>query len=106
LNHDEELTGLDESYYFHHRNLEALRKVADDGCNFCYQIFNKLLETTVLDYNVENTSERVYLNLQPPCIHGPDSEHLYYGDLSVHFGASHLGHMRLKDLDSGCFTTH
>ena len=101
LNHDEELTGLDESYHFHHRNLEALRKAADDGCNFCYQIFNGLLETTVLDYNVENTSERLYLNLQPPCIHGPEREHLYTGDLSVHFGPRHLGNMRLKDLDSG-----
>jgi hypothetical protein len=90
-----------EFYYFHHRNLEALRKAADGGCNFCYQIFYGLLETTILDRNVENTSQRLYLNLQTPGICAPEREHLYNGDLSVHLGATPLGNMRLKDLESG-----
>ena len=92
---------LYESFYFHHRNLESLRKAADDGCNFCYQIFYGLLETTILDRNIESSSERLYLDLQLPCIHGPEREHLYHGELDVRLGAKSLGRMRLKDLDSG-----
>ena len=92
---------LYESFYFHHRNLESLRKAADDGCNFCYQIFYGLFETTVLDRNIEDISERLYLDLQPPCIHEPEIEHRYHGDLDVRLGAESLGTMRLKDLESG-----
>lgn len=97
----EDVGFLYESFYFHHRNLESLRKAADDGCNFCYQIFYGLLETTELDHDVENSSERLYLSLQPPGIHNSEMEHSYNGDLSVHLGAESLGSMRLRELDGG-----
>jgi hypothetical protein len=61
----------------------------------------RLLETTILDRDVENSSERLYLNLETPVVYGPEMEHLHNGDLSVHLGATPLGNMRLKDLDSG-----
>ena len=101
LSSDQAVGSPSESYYFHHRNLEALRKAADGGCNFCYQMLYGLLETTILDRDVENSSERLYLNLETPGVYGPEMEHLHNGDLSVHLGATPLGNIRLKDLDSG-----
>jgi hypothetical protein len=92
---------LYKSFYFHQRNLESLRKAVDDGCNFCYQIFYGLLETTLLGRNVKNSSERLYLCLTPPGIDAPEREQLHRGDLEVRLGAKSLGWMRLKNLDSG-----
>jgi len=106
LSNDAGLVGLYESFYFHHRNLESLRKAADDGCHFCYQIFYGLLETTELHHNVKNSSESLYLNLQPPCIEKPEREHSYHGALDVRLGATSLGSMRLRYLDGRWFTTH
>jgi hypothetical protein len=101
LSADLEFRGLlDEYYYFHHCNLESLRKAADDGCNFCYRIFYGLLKTLVFDPDIENSSERLYLALQPPCTLISEIEHLYHGDLHVRLGANSIGAMRLKDQDS------
>jgi hypothetical protein len=106
LSNDAGLVGIYESFYFHHRNLESLRKAADDGCHFCYQIFYGLLETTVLDHKVKNSSESLYLNLEPPGIVRSEIEHLYHGDLGVRLGAISLGNMRLKYLDGRWSRTH
>ena len=106
LSNDAGLVGIYESFYFHHRNLESLRKAADDGCHFCYQIFYGLLETTVLDHKAKNSSESLYLNLEPPGIVRSEIEHLYHGDLGVRLGAISLGNMRLKYLDGGWSRTH
>ncbi|KAF4633435.1 hypothetical protein G7Y89_g4687 [Cudoniella acicularis] len=100
LNDDQGIISLPhESFYFHHRNLESLRKAADDGCHFCYQIFYGLLEITVLGRNIENSSERLDLRLQQPSRIHPHFEHLYHGDLAVELGANSLGNMRLRDLN-------
>ncbi|TVY23463.1 hypothetical protein LHYA1_G008378 [Lachnellula hyalina] len=92
--------GPHESFYFHHRNLGSLQKAADDGCNFCYQIFYGLLGTTTeVNHSIASSSERLYLFLQAPDFCAPESEHLYIGDLGVRFGKESLGHLRLKNLN-------
>jgi hypothetical protein len=55
LNNDFGLVGgPHESFYFHHRNLKSLQKAADNGWNFCYQIFYGLLETAEINHSIEN----------------------------------------------------
>ena len=60
LNDDLDFVGLSgELFYFHHPNLESLRKATDEGCHFCYQILYGLLENAVRDSNVEIDFERM-----------------------------------------------
>ncbi len=106
LSNDAGLVGDDQSFYFHHRHLESVQKAADDGCHFCYQIYYGLLEATELDHSVKNSSDSLYLRLQPPCTERPEREHLYPGELDVRLGEDSLGSMRLKYLDGAWFTTH
>lgn len=94
-----EIFGDGTSFYFHYRNLESLREAADDGCNFCCQIYYGLFETAVLDRNVEYSSERLYLNLQVPFNNHRPEDHLDVGELGVHLGENSLASIRLKDLD-------
>ncbi|KAH6710601.1 hypothetical protein BKA61DRAFT_658493, partial [Leptodontidium sp. MPI-SDFR-AT-0119] len=100
LNNDLGLVGgPHESFFFHHRNLESLQKAANNDCDFCYQIFFGLPQTTKVNHDSENSYDRVYLVLQAPDFHSPDTEHLYWGDLDVRFGQECLGNLRLKDLN-------
>lgn len=106
LNNDLRLVGgHHESFYFHHRNLESLQQAANNGCDFCYQIFFGLPQTTEVNYGSEDSYDRVYLALQAPDIHAPDTEYLYNGELAVRFGQECLGNLRLKDLNGMRFQT-
>lgn len=106
LNNDLGLVGSPhESFYFHHRTLESLQKAANNGCDFCYQIFFGLPQTTKVNHGSEDSYDRVYLALKAPDIHAPDTEHLYDGDLEVRFGQECLGNLRLKDLNGMRFQT-
>jgi hypothetical protein len=106
LNNDLGLVGGPyESFYFHHRNLESLQKAANNDCDFCYQIFSGLPQTTKVNHGSEGSYDRVYLVLQAPGFHSPDTEHLYSGDLDMRFGQECLGSLRLKDLNGRGFQT-
>ncbi|KAF5868423.1 putative heterokaryon incompatibility protein [Botrytis fragariae] len=104
INEALEISGLKgELFYFHHPNLKTLRKSADNGCPFCYQLYN-LLEQHILEEAWakelfdKNDSLEVYLCYNPHENEiSSEREQDYLGALRVNLGPEIFVYLRLKD---------
>ncbi|PQE04863.1 HET domain-containing protein [Rutstroemia sp. NJR-2017a BBW] len=87
--------GCHDLYAFHHPNWESLRKAADNGCGFCYQV-EKLLEDLIY---VEDEALKVYLNFNPhmQSVISDGREQEYQGALRVCVGWRTWSNLRVRD---------
>lgn len=98
----EEGVGLkSELFYVHHPNLQSLQEAADNGCDFCCQLY-KLLEQKIVEQKVNvDDSMKVRLSLKPIGLSPSEREQNYRGALSVDLGGHEAGeYLRLRDKHS------